>query len=126
MSIAMFLMAITFISGHARGYFLLICIMGYLAALGFSLGPVVWVLIAELFPNRTRSYAVAIATFMLWAANFVVTLTFPYLLHSVGGYSFVIYGAMCVLCLLFVLKYLRETKGRTLEQIETEIAGYNA
>lgn len=126
MSIAMFLMAFTFISGHARGYFLLICIMGYLAAFGFSLGPVVWVLIAELFPNRTRSYAVAIATFMLWAANFVVTLTFPYLLHSVGGYSFVIYGAMCVLCLLFVLKYLQETKGRTLEQIETEIAGYSA
>ena len=124
MGIAMFLMALTFISGHARGYFLLACIMGYLAAFGFSLGPVVWVLISELFPNRIRSYAVAIATFMLWAANFVVSLTFPYLLHSVGGYSFVIYGAMCVLCLAFVLKYLHETKGKTLEEIENEIAGY--
>src|ERR1039458_3875248 len=80
MSIAMFLMALTFISGHAKGYFLLICIMGYLASFGFSLGPVVWVLLAELFPNRIRSYAVAIATFTLWAANFVVTLSFPYLL----------------------------------------------
>jgi sugar porter (SP) family MFS transporter len=125
MSIAMFLLAITFISGHARGPFVLICIMGYLAAFGFSLGPVVWVLIAELFPNRVRSYAVAIATFMLWGANFVVSLTFPYLLNSLRGYSFVIYGAMCVLCLLFVVKYLHETKGKTLEQIENEIAGYN-
>jgi sugar porter (SP) family MFS transporter len=126
MAIAMFLMAVTFISGHARGYFLLLCIMGYLAAFGFSLGPVVWVLISELFPNRIRSYAVAIATFMLWAANFVVTLTFPYLLSHLEGWCFVIYGAMCVLCLLFVVKYLRETKGKTLEQIESEIACYGA
>lgn len=126
MSIAMFLLALTFVSGHARGPFVLICIMGYLAAFGFSLGPVVWVLIAELFPNRVRSYAVAIATFVLWGANFVVSLTFPYLLNSLKGYSFVIYGAMCVLCLLFVVKYLHETKGKTLEEIESEIAGYNA
>jgi len=124
MSIAMFLMALTFISGHARGYFLLVCIMGYLAAFGFSLGPVVWVLIAEIFPNRIRSYAVAIATFMLWGANFVVTLTFPYLLSHLKGWCFVIYGVMCVLCLLFVVRYLKETKGKTLEQIEAEIAGY--
>ncbi len=126
MCIAMFLLAVTFISGHAHGYFLLTCIMGYLAAFGFSLGPVVWVLISELFPNRIRSYAVAIATFMLWGAYFVVSLTFPYLLNSLKGYTFVIYGAMCVLCLLFVLKYLRETKGKTLEEIESEIAGYTA
>lgn len=126
MSIAMFLMALTFITGHARGYFLLFCIMGYLAAFGFSLGPVVWVLIAELFPNRVRSYAVAVATGVLWAADFAVSLTFPYLLKSFRGYSFLIYGAMCVLCLLFVIKYLRETKGRTLEQIEVELAGGNA
>jgi len=125
MSVAMFLLATTFISGHAHGYFVLICIMGYLAAFGFSLGPVVWVLIAELFPNRIRSYAVAIATFMLWAANFVVSLTFPFLLNSLRGYSFVIYGSMSVLCLLFVVKYLHETKGKTLEQIEIEVAGYN-
>ena len=126
MAIAMFLLALTFISGHAQGYFVLICIMGYLAAFGFSLGPVVWVLISELFPNRIRSYAVAIATFMLWGANFVVSLTFPYLLSHLQGWCFVIYGAMCVLCLLFVVKYLKETKGKTLEQIESEIAGYGA
>jgi hypothetical protein len=51
----MILLALTFISGHAKGYFVLACIMGYLAAFGFSLGPVVWVLIAEIFPNRLRS-----------------------------------------------------------------------
>jgi sugar porter (SP) family MFS transporter len=123
MGIAMTLLAITFISGHAQGYFVLFCIMGYLAAFGFSLGPVVWVLIAEIFPNRLRSYAVAIATFMLWGANFLVTLSFPSLLSNLKGYSFVIYGSMCLLCLLFVWKYLRETKGKSLEQIEREFLG---
>jgi sugar porter (SP) family MFS transporter len=120
MSIAMILLALTFITGHAQGYFVLICIMGYLAAFGFSLGPVVFVLISEIFPNRLRSYAMAIATFSLWGANFIVTLTFPYLLNNLKGYCFVIYGSMCVLCLLFVLKYLEETKGKTLEEIEMD------
>ncbi len=120
MSIAMILLALTFITGHAQGYFVLICIMGYLAAFGFSLGPVVFVLISEIFPNRLRSYAVAISTFSLWGANFIVTLTFPYLLNNLKGYCFVIYGSMCVLCLLFVLKYLGETKGKTLEEIEMD------
>ncbi len=118
MGLAMALLAFTFISGHAKGYFVLACIMFYLASFGFSLGPVVWVLIAEIFPNRLRSYAVAIATFTLWGANFIVSLTFPYLLNSLKGYCFVIYGSMCVVCLLFVLKYLEETKGKTLEEIE--------
>jgi MFS family permease len=98
--------------------------MGYLAAFGFSLGPVVWVLIAEIFPNRLRSYAVAIATFMLWGANFLVSLSFPFLLSRLKGYSFVIYGSMCLLCLLFVWKYLKETKGKSLEQIEREFVGH--
>jgi sugar porter (SP) family MFS transporter len=123
MSIAMTMLALTFITGHAKGYFVLACIMGYLAAFGFSLGPVVWVLIAEIFPNRLRSYAVAISTFALWGANFVVSLTFPYLLNNLKGYSFVIYGSMCLLCLLFVLKYLEETKGKTLEEIEMDFIG---
>jgi sugar porter (SP) family MFS transporter len=126
MSIAMFLMAFTFISGRAGGYLLLFCIMSYLAIFAFSLGPAVWVLIAELFPNRVRSYAVAIAVFVMWGANFFVSLTFPYLLRNLRGYTFLIYGAMCVLCLLFVLKFLRETKGKTLEEIEKEVPGYNS
>lgn len=120
MGLAMALLALTFISGRAQGYFVLFCIMGYLAAFGFSLGPVVWVLIAEIFPNRLRSYAVAIATFALWAANFVVSLSFPWLLGHLKGYCFAIYGAMCVLCLVFVLGWLRETKGKSLEQIERD------
>jgi len=121
MSVAMILLAAIFVSGHAQGYFVLICIMGYLAAFGLSLGPVVWVLIAELFPNRVRSYAVAIATFLLWGANFAVSLTFPYLLNHLKGYSFAVYGLMCLLCLVFVLRFLPETSGKSLEQLERDL-----
>lgn len=123
MSAAMLVLAGVFITGHSGGYFVLFCIMFYLASFGFSLGPVVWVLIAEIFPNRLRSYAVAICTFMLWGANFIVSLSFPYLLATVKGYSFVIYGTMCILCFLFVVKFLEETKGKTLEQIEKDLIG---
>lgn len=123
MSMAMTVLALIFITGHEKGYFVLVCIMGYLAAFGFSLGPVVWVLISEIFPNRLRSYAVAIATFMLWGANFIVSLTFPYLLNNLKGWSFVIYGSMCVLCLLFILRFLEETKGKSLEEIEMDSIG---
>ncbi|MEO6002006.1 MAG: sugar porter family MFS transporter [Opitutus sp.] len=122
MCIAMALLSVTFITGHAQGYFVLACIMGYLAAFGFSLGPVVFVLLSEIFPNRLRSYAVAVATFALWGANFVVSMTFPYLLTHLRGYSFVIYGSMCLVCLVFVLKFVRETKGKSLEQIERDFA----
>src|ERR1019366_1167475 len=121
MTIAMALLSLTFITGRTQGYWVLLCIMGYLAAFGLSLGPVVWVLLAEMFPNHLRGYAVAVATVALWGANFVVSMSFPYLLAELRGYSFIIYASMCLLCLVFVLAYVRETKGRTLEELEREL-----
>jgi len=118
--LSLLLLAITFITGHFHGYFVLVCIMGFLAFFGFSIGPVVWVLISEIFPNNLRSQAVAISFFFLWATDFVVSFTFPYLLNHFKGYSFLIYSLMCFLCLLFVIKYITETKGKSLEQIEKE------
>lgn len=118
--VSLLLLAITFITGHFQGYFVLICIMGYLAFFGFSIGPVVWVLISEIFPNSLRSHAVAICFFFLWMADFIVSLTFPYLLTHLKGYSFFIYSIVCFLCLLFVIKCITETKGKSLEEIEKE------
>jgi sugar porter (SP) family MFS transporter len=121
MGISLLLLGIVFITNHFHGYLVLFCIMGFLASFGFSLGPVVWVLIAEIFPNNLRSHAVAVSTFSLWTANFVVSFTFPYLLVNLKGYTFLVYAFMCFLCLVFVIKYLTETKGKTLEQIEKEL-----
>lgn len=122
MGISLLLLAFTFITNNFEGYFVLFCIMGFLAFFGFSVGPVVWVLIAEIFPNKLRSHAVAICFFFLWAADFLVTFTFPYLLKRLEGYSFLIYASLCLLCLLFVIRFITETKGKSLEQIEKELA----
>lgn len=121
--ISLLLLAITFITNHFQGYFVLFCIMGYLAFFGFSVGPVVWVIISEIFPNSLRSHAVAISFFFLWLADFAVSFTFPYLLSHLEGYSFLIYSFLSFACLLFVLKYITETKGKSLEQIEKELVG---
>lgn len=121
--VSLLLLAITFIINHFEGYFVLFCIMGYLAFFGFSIGPVIWVIISEIFPNSLRSYAIAISFFFLWLADFIVSFTFPYLLANLKGYSFLIYSFVCFVCLLFVIKYVTETKGKTLEQIEKELVG---
>jgi sugar porter (SP) family MFS transporter len=121
MGVSLLVLAITFITNHFHGYFVLFCIIGFLASFGFSLGPVVWVLIAEIFPNNLRSHAVAVSVFLLWTANFIVSFSFPYLLKNLQGYSFLIFSSMCFLCLLFVVKFLTETKGKSLEQIEEEL-----
>lgn len=123
MGVSLLALAIAFLTNQFQGYLVLFCIMGFLASFGFSLGPVVWVLIAEIFPNSLRSHAVAVSVFLLWAANFVVSFSFPYLLSHFGGSCFFIFSAMCFLCLWFVIKYLTETKGKSLEQIEQELVG---
>ena len=123
MGASLLLLTVTFITNNFHGYFVLFCIIGFLASFGFSLGPVVWVLIAEIFPNNLRSHAVAVSVFLLWTANFIVSFSFPYLLKHLQGYSFLIFSSMCFLCLWFVVKVLTETKGKSLEQIERELVG---
>ena len=117
MGVFLTLLAFAFIFGW-QGYLILYCIMGFIASFGFSLGPIVWVLIPEIFPNHYRSEGVAISVFIMWASNFVVTVSFPYLLNALQGYAFFIYAVMCALCLLFSIIMLKETKGKTLEELE--------
>jgi SP family xylose:H+ symportor-like MFS transporter len=104
---------------------LLAFMLGYIASFALSLGPVVWVLLSEIFPNQIRGKAMAIAVAAQWIANFAVSQTFPmmmgnqYLLDNFhGGFPFWFYGAMCVLTVLFVWKFVPETKGKKLEEME--------
>ncbi|MFB2118273.1 sugar porter family MFS transporter [Parapedobacter sp. 2B3] len=92
-----------------------------LASIGIyamSLAPVTWVLIAEIFPNRVRSEATAIAVVSLWAAYFVLVFTFPVLFETLKEKSFYIYSAICALGVLFIWRKVKETKGKTLEELE--------
>ncbi len=99
--------------------FTTICIMLFIAFFASCIGPAFWTLVAEMFPNRIRGQAVALASFTQWVFNFLVVLFFPYVLDALGGsVTFLFLSAMSVLQLLIARFYIRETKGRSLEEIE--------
>jgi SP family sugar:H+ symporter-like MFS transporter len=90
----------------------------YIMAFGVSWGPVMWVLLGEMFPNRLRGAALAVSGATNWAANFAVTVTFLVLLSTVGlAGAYALYAVGAMLSLLFVWAAVRETKGKTLEEM---------
>ena len=104
------------------GVFMLALVVLAIACYAMSLAPVTWVVLSEIFPARVRGVAMAVSTFFLWAASFVLTYTFPSLNEAVGAAgAFWLYGAICVAGFLFILGRLPETKGKTLEQLEQEL-----
>ncbi len=102
-----------------EGPWVLLFILGYIACFASSMGPVVWVVMSEIFPTRIRGRAMSIATVCLWIACFLVSLTFPTMLEKLdGAVTFGIYAVMCAITFVFVLLVVPETKGKTLEEIE--------
>ncbi len=92
-----------------------------LAAIGMyalSLAPVTWVLIAEIFPNKVRAEATSIAVVSLWLSYFILVFTFPVIFEKLQNKSFYIYSAICFAGFLFVWLRVKETKGKTLEELE--------
>ena len=100
------------------GILTLVFIIIYTASFMMSWGPICWVLISEIFPNKIRGKAVAIAVAAQWAANFLISSTYPALMEISGGGTYCFYGLMSVLSFIFVWKMVPETKNKTLEQIE--------
>ena len=94
-----------------------------IACYAMSLAPVTWVLIAEIFPNRVRAHAVSVAVCSLWTASFLLTYTFPLLRDWLGSSGvFLAYGVICLIGFFLVARFVPETKGRTLEEIEANVA----
>ena len=123
MAISMFLLGMTFYMG-AVGMLTLVCMLLYTASFAMSWGPVCWVLLSEIFPNSVRG-ALSIAVAAQWLSNLVVSWTFPMMNDNVAltesfnhGFAYWIYGVMGVLAAIFVWRWVPETKGRTLEEIE--------
>lgn len=103
------------------GPLLLLAILVFIAAFAMALGPIPWILCSEIFPTRIRGRAMSLATFTIWTACYIVAQTFPILndTPAIGpAKSFWIYGLCSLLGLFFVLAFIPETKGRTLEEIE--------
>jgi len=100
----------------------LIAIIGFVASFAISLGPVMWVLLSEIFPNEYRGVAISAAGFWNALVSASVTFVFPWELSTLGpAGTFLVYGLFASAALLFVLVFVRETKGRTLEELEGEL-----
>jgi len=114
-----------------KGLPVLLCTLATIACFAMTLGPVTWVLLSEIFPNRIRGSAVSISVSALWIACFALTFTFPALNAALGpAGTFWLYSGICVIGFLFVFRRVPETKGKTLEQIERgyaaeKVAGRN-
>jgi len=103
---------------HVNPVLILTGILGFVASFAMSLGPVMWVLFSELFPNRVRGLAISFVGLVNSAVSFLVQLVFPWELANLGSApTFFIYGGFAVVGLVFVLARLPETKGRTLEEL---------
>jgi sugar porter (SP) family MFS transporter len=107
---------------HWSGLLVVTFVLATIACYAFSLAPVTWVLLSEIFPNRIRGAAVSVAVSALWIACFLLTYTFP-LLNGILGASgtFWLYAAICMAGVAFILLRVPETKGKSLEAIEAEL-----
>jgi SP family arabinose:H+ symporter-like MFS transporter len=108
---------------QTSGVMVLVFILGYIACFSASLGAAVWVVISELFPNRLRSKGMSVAIVALWIACTIVSITFPIMLERLsGGITFLIFAVICLANLLYVWRYVPETKGKTLEELEHQFS----
>jgi len=104
----------------------LILVLGYIASFAGSVGPVNWVILAEIFPTRVRGRAMSIATGALWIANYVVSQTFPMMdqnrtliKHFNHAFPFWLYAILCLMAILFIARFVPETKGKSLEEADS-------
>lgn len=110
---------IIFQMGLTSGPWLLILILGFVGCFGTSLGPIPWVLISEIFPTKSRGVAMSLSIMVLWIGVWLISQFTPVLLEKIGaGYTFWLFAFNAILLLIFTVKVIPETKGKTLEEIE--------
>lgn len=108
------------LAGTTAGVIAVVAANLYVVFFGMSWGPVVWVLLGEMFSNKIRAYAIAVAGAAQWIANFIVSQTFPTLANTSLGLAYGIYTSMAILSFIFVLKFVKETRGRELEDMDKD------
>lgn len=122
MSLALGVLGVSTLFFQAPSWLLLGCLCLFMVAYSASWGMVAWVVLAEIFPLKIRGTAIGFASTCLWLANIAVSLSFPVLLESLGSsVLFLFYAVIGIAAFLFVLKFVPETKGKSLEEIEAEI-----
>lgn len=119
MGLCMLIIGYLFYSNHVSSYFVLILIFVYIGAFACTWGAVLWVYVAEIFPNKIRGQATSFAVFGNWVMNSVVSFTFPIMLSRLGpALTFFSYGIINLAMILFVWNYIFETKNVPLEEVE--------
>ncbi len=114
-------------SANMNARLILVGILGFVASFAFSLGPVMWVMLSELFPNRVRALAISVIGFVNSAVSWFVQLVFPWELTNLGNATtYLIYGLFAMVGFAILLRILPETKGKSLEEIEDEYVGQPA
>ena len=108
-------------AGSAKGWIAIACLMVYVGCFAFSLGPIFWLMIAEIYPLRVRGRAMSIATLSNWGSNLLITFTFPLLIAATGNsITFWVYAVLGIFAWIFSYSLVPETKERTLEEIEEQ------
>ena len=103
------------------GLYALLAANAYIAFFAFSWGPVMWVMLGEMFPNQFRGAALAVCGLVQWGSNFLITMTFPIMLAGIGlGFSYGIYAIFGLVAFVFVRSLVKETRGRTLEDLSRD------
>ncbi len=119
---SLFMVAFTFYSGHFNGFAIPVYMMLFVAFFAFSQGAVIWVFISEIFPNQVRAKGQTLGSSTHWVMAALIAFSFPYFAEKLGGATtFFFFASMMVLQLIFVWRFMPETKGKSLEQIETNM-----
>jgi SP family arabinose:H+ symporter-like MFS transporter len=121
MGLSLVLLGVMFQPGSGGSGWLLLWVLTYVSSFSIGMGGIYWVVVSEIFPTRMRGAAASLSVVFLWGGNYLVSQFFPALLAALGGYVFYVFSLMCLICFAFILAWVPETKGKTLEQIESEL-----
>jgi SP family arabinose:H+ symporter-like MFS transporter len=124
MAVSLIVVAICFHFQFFGYYLVLLFLLLYIAGFSASLGAVTWVILSEIFPNRIRGLALSFATLVLWLADFAASFSFPLLKKHVGtSATLSLFALFCIIYLIYIQVRVPETKGKTLEELETQLIG---
>lgn len=122
MTISLAYLVYSFTVETSGSFGIIISLLGYIAFFAASLAPVMWVVTSEIYPNRVRSLAMSFSTGISWVCTFLTVQFFPWMLNNLGGaYTFGLFSLFSLIAFIFILKYIPETKGKTLEQLEVDL-----